>query len=99
MSTIRYRIQPSHPREHYFTVQCRLESPDPPRFMLTGSSARKLRRGAANLLAGRLVQAQMHPFTAAELGAHFDLARALRIGLLPLVWNAALGIWQGRWAP
>ena len=29
MSTIRYRIQPSHPREHYFTVQCRLESPDP----------------------------------------------------------------------
>ncbi len=29
MSTIRYRIQPSHPREHYFTVQCRLDSPDP----------------------------------------------------------------------
>ncbi|AXQ27448.1 M61 family peptidase [Solimonas sp. K1W22B-7] len=29
MSTIRYRIQPSHPREHYYTVQCRLENPDP----------------------------------------------------------------------
>ena len=69
-------------------VHRRLESPDPPRFILTGSSARKLRRGAANLLAGRLLQAQMHPFTAAELGATFDLARALRIGLLPLVWNA-----------
>ncbi|MDP1606933.1 MAG: DUF4143 domain-containing protein [Rhodocyclaceae bacterium] len=57
-------------------------------FVLTGSSARKLRRGAANLLAGRLVEAHMHPFMAAELGAAFDLQRALRIGLVPLVWNA-----------
>jgi len=58
------------------------------RFILTGSSARKLRRGSANLLAGRLVQAEMHPFMAAELGAEFDLQRALQIGLVPLVWNA-----------
>lgn len=58
------------------------------RFILTGSSARKLRRGGANLLAGRLVQAEMHPFMAAELGAEFDLQRALQIGLVPLVWNA-----------
>jgi predicted AAA+ superfamily ATPase len=59
------------------------------RFVLTGSSARKLRRGAANLLAGRLVQARMHPFMAAELGAAFDLNQALILGLVPLVWNAA----------
>lgn len=58
------------------------------RFILTGSSARKLRRGGANLLAGRLVQAEMHPFMAAELGAGFDMQRALQIGLVPLVWSA-----------
>jgi len=59
------------------------------RFVLTGSSARKLRRGAANLLGGRLVAAHMPPFMAAELGSAFDLQRALRIGLVPLVWQAA----------
>ena len=59
-----------------------------PRFVLTGSSARKLRNGAANLLGGRLVAAQMPPFLAAELGDAFDLQRALQIGLVPLVWQA-----------
>lgn len=59
------------------------------RFVLTGSSARKLRHGAANLLGGRLVAASMPPFMAAELGSAFDLARALEIGLVPLVWQAA----------
>ena len=58
------------------------------RFVLTGSSARKLRHGAANLLGGRLVAAQMSPFLAAELGESFDLQRALQIGLVPLVWQA-----------
>jgi len=58
------------------------------RFVLTGSSARKLRHGAANLLGGRLVAAQMTPFLAAELGSDFDLQRALEQGLVPLVWRA-----------
>ena len=58
------------------------------RFVLTGSSARKLRHGAANLLGGRLVAASMPPFLAVELGEAFDLARALMIGLVPLVWQA-----------
>lgn len=58
------------------------------RFILTGSSARKLRRDSANLLAGRLTRAEMHPFTAAELGNTFDLRRALEIGMVPLVVNA-----------
>jgi predicted AAA+ superfamily ATPase len=60
----------------------------PLRFILTGSSARKLRRGAANLLAGRLTELHMHPFMAAELGDAFDLQRALATGLVPLVWSA-----------
>ena len=59
------------------------------RFVLTGSSARKLRHGAANLLGGRLVAAHMPPFMAAELGDGFNLERALQIGLVPLVWEAA----------
>ena len=64
-----------------------LEEPSPPRFVLTGSSARKLRRGGVDLLGGRAVHRTMHPFMAAEL-PEFDLDRALRIGLLPLVMAA-----------
>lgn len=58
------------------------------RFVLTGSSARKLRHGAANLLGGRLLSLHMGPFMAAELGHKFDLKRAQTIGLVPLVWQA-----------
>ncbi len=53
------------------------------RFALTGSSARKLRRGGANLLAGRARTLRMHPLTAQELGRDFDLERAVRFGTLP----------------
>ncbi|MFM9102970.1 MAG: ATP-binding protein, partial [Cyanobium sp.] len=59
------------------------------RFVPTGSSARKLRHGAANLLGGRLVSAAMSPFMASELGSSFDLERALTIGLVPLIWQAS----------
>ena len=65
-----------------------LEEPSPPRFALTGPSARKLRRGGVDLLGGRAVHRTMHPFMAAEL-PNFDLERALRTGLLPLVMDAA----------
>ncbi|MYA07026.1 MAG: ATP-binding protein [Holophagales bacterium] len=58
-----------------------------PRFVLTGSSARKLRRTGVNLLAGRLLLERMHPFMAAELPS-FDLGLALRRGLLPVVWDS-----------
>jgi predicted AAA+ superfamily ATPase len=54
------------------------------RFVLTGSSARKLRRRGVNLLAGRAVTRHMHPLTAIELGRDFDLKNALRWGCLPL---------------
>ena len=58
------------------------------RFVLTGSSARKLRRSGVDLLAGRAAYMTLHPFMAAELGPRFDLDLALREGLLPVVWSA-----------
>jgi predicted AAA+ superfamily ATPase len=58
------------------------------RFVLTGSSARKLRRGGVDLLAGRAALRSLHPFMAAEL-ADFRLEDALSRGLLPLVLGAA----------
>ena len=61
-----------------------LESPDRRQFVLTGSSARKLRRGGIDLLAGRAVLRTLHPFMAAELD-DFRLDDALGRGLLPLV--------------
>lgn len=57
------------------------------RFVLTGSSARKLKRASANLLAGRARTLTMHPFTPSELGGRFELRRALKFGLLPTVWG------------
>ena len=55
-------------------------------FLLTGSSARKLRQGGVNLLGGRARVKHLHPFIYPELGAHFDLHRALRAGLLPGIY-------------
>ena len=59
------------------------------RFVLTGSSARKLRRRGVDLLAGRALLTTMHPFMAAELGGAFSLDRALALGLIPMVVDAA----------
>lgn len=56
------------------------------RFLLTGSSARKLRRGGVNLLGGRARIQYLHPLTSAELGPRFDLARAVGRGLLPSIY-------------
>ncbi len=58
-------------------------------FILTGSSARKLRRGGTDLLAGRAILRSLHPFMAAELGQHFELERSLQVGMLPLVLDSA----------
>jgi predicted AAA+ superfamily ATPase len=54
-------------------------------FLLTGSSARKLRRGKANLLAGRVWEARLFPLTWKEI-PDFDLDRYLRYGGLPPVY-------------
>lgn len=54
-------------------------------FILTGSSSRKLKRGAANLLAGRAFVFHLFPFLASELEEKFDLSAALQYGTLPRV--------------
>ena len=53
------------------------------RFVLTGSSARRLRRENVNLLAGRALTCRLYPLTTRELGEDFDLGRSLRYGHLP----------------
>lgn len=58
------------------------------RFVMTGSSARKLKRSGADLLGGRAALRTLHPFMAAELGDRFRLNEALERGLLPLVIGA-----------
>ena len=58
-------------------------------FILTGSSARKLKRKGVDMLAGRAVLRTLHPFMASELGDSFVFARALDLGLVPLVVDAA----------
>lgn len=56
-------------------------------FILTGSSARKLKQSGGNLLAGRALLHSFYPLTAEELGKDFDLKKALKWGMLPTVWN------------
>jgi uncharacterized protein len=53
------------------------------RFALCGSSARKVRRGAANLLGGRAVRYELRGLTAGEIGKDVDLVRLLNHGYLP----------------
>lgn len=59
------------------------------RFVLCGSSARKLKREGTNLLAGRALRRVLHPLLPAELGVDFDLETALTYGTLPVIWQAA----------
>lgn len=56
-------------------------------FVLTGSSARKLRRSNVNLLAGRALQYHLFPLTMQEAGGDFVLEQALRYGMLPSVFS------------
>jgi len=67
---------------HRFIEQKRLK------FVLCGSSARKLKRSGVNLLAGRALNRSMHPFVPEELGESFDVDNALQFGLLPIVWDS-----------
>ena len=62
------------------------ESPGRFRFLMSGSSARKLRRAEANLLPGRVHVHRMHPLLASELGEDFGLDRVLAHGTLPGIY-------------
>ena len=61
------------------------------RFVLSGSSARKLRRGGANLLAGRAVTVAMLPLVCAEMNFALDIERILRHGTLPMAVTSDAG--------
>lgn len=81
-------------------VHSLMESGDNHRYVLTGSSARKLKRTGVDLLGGRALELHMHPFMACELGNKFSLDEALETGLIPVVGkyadrNRALGAYLG----
>jgi len=59
------------------------------KFILTGSSSRKLKQTGVDMLAGRALLRIMHPFMAGELGKHFSLDTALEQGMLPVVWDSS----------
>lgn len=63
------------------------------RFILSGSSARKLRRGGVNLLGGRAIDLHLHPLTVEELGGTMTVDQVLSFGSLP--WVAA-ALYEGR---
>lgn len=67
---------------HFLLEKCRHI-----RFILTGSSARKLKRGASNLLAGRAVERHLYPFVWNEISGHLDLETMLHFGTLPGVYE------------
>jgi predicted AAA+ superfamily ATPase len=58
------------------------------RFILLGSSARRLKTASTNLLAGRAVVKTMFPLLPAELGRDFSLERVLGYGSMPVIWQA-----------
>jgi predicted AAA+ superfamily ATPase len=58
------------------------------RFCLCGSSARRVKRGAANLLGGRAIRYELHGLTAHELGREFRLDRLLNHGYLPRIYES-----------
>ncbi|MDO8525204.1 MAG: AAA family ATPase [Candidatus Omnitrophota bacterium] len=70
------------------TIQAMLDkNPKKIKFYLTGSSARKLRRGHANLLPGRVHLHTLSPLVASELDYRIKNAEALSTGLLPGIWT------------
>ncbi|MBI5630462.1 MAG: ATP-binding protein [Elusimicrobia bacterium] len=68
------------------SIQAILDEGEGFRFLLTGSSARKLKRGGANLLPGRVVLEHLDPCSFWELGDSFNLEKSLQMGSLPGIY-------------
>lgn len=68
------------------SVQAILDETPGIRFILTGSSARKLKRNGVNLLPGRIILEHLHPLTFWELAEKFDLKKILQMGSLPGIY-------------
>ena len=62
------------------------------KFVLTGSSARKLKKTQANLLAGRALKYNLFPLTISEIGEEMDLKKTLTCGLLPTIYDKSKNI-------
>lgn len=73
------------------TIQGLIDDHPEYRFVITGSSARKLKKGPINLLPGRLFSNQMFPLTYWEVIDQFDLDRAIRLGGLPEIYLQEYG--------
>jgi predicted AAA+ superfamily ATPase len=58
-------------------------------FILTGSSARKLKKSGADMLAGRALMRRMHPFVAAELKSGFKIESSVQQGMIPVVLDSS----------
>lgn len=58
-------------------------------YILTGSSARKLRKAVSDLLGGRALLRHLGPYLAAELGERFQLSQALTTGMIPLICESS----------
>lgn len=71
-------------------VHSLMESRPKLRFIMSGSSARKLRHGASNLLGGRALYRTLHPLTVSEMGETFDLENVLTFGSLPKIWTSVI---------
>lgn len=68
------------------TIQALIDEKQSRQFFITGSSARKLKRGEANLLPGRVLSYELGPLTHQELASQFEIKKALRLGLLPGIY-------------
>jgi uncharacterized protein len=69
------------------TVQTLIDKDKNLQFFLTGSSARKLRRGQANLLPGRILTYEIGPLTLTEINKKYDLEKLLSTGALPGIFT------------
>lgn len=58
------------------------------KFVLSGSSARNLRKKGVNLLGGRALELHMHPFISSEIGNFFNLEAQLQFGSIPIVFSS-----------
>ncbi len=68
-------------------VHALMEEKQERQFVLTGSSARKIKQKGVDLLGGRAIVRSLHPFMASELKNRFDLERSLKTGLIPLIFS------------
>lgn len=72
--------------ELLYVVHQIMEDNNPPIFVLSGSSARKLKRDGADMLGGRAWNLKLHPFIHTELKEQFDLNKAINIGTIPKIY-------------